>query len=90
MWYGTQKIIQLWTNGDPTIVTIQKKVDMDKVKHMNIGKNGFDLIVYVTAPKNKEMEKIEIPENIGRFTMNRHQGLVRNFTITEIQQIDCG
>ena len=48
--YSIQKGLKLINHDDATIVTFQKKADdfgKEKQKFVNLGENGFDLMVYI-------------------------------------------
>ena len=42
--YGSQKILQLVTNGDPTITSEQKFVAASQTPPVSLDKNDFDII----------------------------------------------
>ena len=45
--YGLTKIQKLVNKADPTIISIDKVVDLSKTKYLNLTENGFDLAISI-------------------------------------------
>jgi len=43
--YGSGKIIKLYNKDDPTIISIDKVIDLSSTKNLNLTALGFDIMI---------------------------------------------
>ena len=90
--YGSQKVIQLATYGDPDITTSQKFIPASENEHVKLVESGFNMLTLLwhVNPKNGKYEAINVPKSIGSFRMYAvfAETIIKPI-VRRLKRIDC-